>query len=65
MNCDTIIVLAFVLSFMAGVLIVGAVEWAVKRIKAHRQRVKRLEKENEKLKRANSFLLLELYTKGI
>ena len=65
MNGDTIIVLAFIFSFMAGVLIVGIGGWAYKRIKAHWQRVKRLEKENQNLKRANSFLLLEMHTRGL
>lgn len=53
----------FIVFFVLGVLIVGGTEWVAMRIKAHRRRVKRLEQENEKLKRTNSFLLLEIQTK--
>lgn len=53
----------FIVFFVLGVLIVGVTEWVIMRIQAHRRRVKRLEKENEKLKRTNSFLLLEIQTK--
>ena len=55
------IVLAFILFFIAGVCLVGVIE----RIKTHRQRVQRLEKANQQLRRENSFLLLEIHTKGI
>lgn len=65
MNSDTFFVLTFIIFFMLGVIIVGGTEWVAMRIKAHRRRVKRLEKENEKLKRTNSFLLLEIQTRGL
>ena len=65
MNGDTIFGLTFIISFMLGVLLVGAAECVVFKIQAHRQRVKRLEKENESLKRVSSLLLLEIQTKEL
>lgn len=61
MNGDTIMVLAFILCFIAGVCLVGVIE----RIKARRQYVKRLKTENQQLRRENSFLLLEIHTRGL
>lgn len=65
MYSDTFFVLTFIVFFMLGVLLVGVTEWVTMRIKAHRQRVKRLQKENERLKRTNSFLLLEIQTRRL
>lgn len=65
MSGETILGLVFISSFMVGVWLTGAVEWAIKRIKAHKKYVNQLQAENRQLKRENNFLLLEIQTRGL
>lgn len=55
----------FFISCFLGALAVKGIETLVKRKKAHRRYLKRLETENQRLKNTVSFLSLELQTKNV
>lgn len=57
--------LAFLICFIAGILIVKGIETLIKRKKAYRRYLKRLEIENKKLKKTVNFLSLELQTREV
>ena len=56
--------LAFLICFIAGVLIVKGIETLIKRKNAHKRYLRHLETENQKLKRTLDFCKLELQTRG-
>ena len=64
MKGDLTIVLTLILCCIAGACLSAFVEWAIKRIKTRRQYIRHLEKENESLRRAYRFLLLETKRRG-
>ena len=55
----------FFISFFIGTLLVKLIETLAKRHKARKRYLRRLETENQKLKRTVSFLVFKLETKNI
>lgn len=65
MNTDTILVIIPLISFVASVLMVGGLEYLIKRYKAHKQYLRGLQVENQRLKRVLNLYELELTTKEV
>lgn len=64
MNSAVLFIMLF-LSCVLGALTVKGIETLIKKKKAHRRYLKRLEAENKKLKRVVNFYWFELQTKGV
>lgn len=64
MNSATLFIV-FLICFVLGLFIVKWVETLIKRKKAHKRYLRRLEIENKKLKRTVNFLSLELQTREV
>jgi hypothetical protein len=60
MNNDIILFFVFFISCFAGALLVRLIETLIKRYKAHKRYLRRIETENQRLKRTVSFMALEL-----
>ena len=61
---DFIFFILLFISCVLGALTVKGIETLIKKKKAHRRYLKRLESENKKLKQVVNFYWLELQTKG-
>lgn len=61
---DFIFFILLFISCVLGALTVKGIETLIKKKKAHRRYLKRLEAENKKLKQVVNFYWLELQTKG-
>lgn len=55
-----ILFIVFLISFMLGILIAWGIETLIKRKKAHRRYLRRLQIENQRLKRVLALYELEL-----
>lgn len=62
---SAILFIVFLICFVLGLFIVKWVETLIKRKKAYRLYINRLEIENKKLKRTVNFLSLELQTREV
>lgn len=65
MASEVYLVIAFIICFVAGVLITGSIETLIKRKKARKRYLKRLQTENQRLKQVVNLYKLELQTRGI
>lgn len=65
MTGEAILVITFIFSFVLGVLLAGGIETLIKRKKAHKRYLKRLEEENKRLKRVVNLYELELQTREV
>lgn len=59
-----ILFVAFLISFTLGILIAWGIETLIKRKKAHRRYLRRLQTENQRLKSVVNLYELELQYKG-
>ena len=64
MNIGVILFMIFLIFFFLCVLLIGGIETLNERKKAQKRYIKRLESENQYLKRTVSFLKVALETKG-
>ena len=64
MSIVNILFIIFVIFFFLCVLLIGGIETSNERKKAQKRYIKRLELENQRLKRTVTFLKIELETKG-
>ena len=56
--------IVFLICFILGVLLIGSIDYLIKRKNARERYIRRLQIENAHLKRTNSFLRVALETKG-
>ena len=64
MNTEITLFITFLILFILSIFLIGSVEILIKRKKAQKRYIMRLEKENAYLQRTVSFLKVALETKG-